>query len=243
MTYRATAVHNLAASEVVGANDEQVNDIGTASFVSRGENVLFIGDPGTGKANMARAIAQAASLLGHSVAQLGTPSSWPHDDLLEPRHHAFTGWDREPRAHRSALLVSDLLVVDEAERWLETAPLVTLMLLCMRAEQGKSTILVADSKTWHTMLDEDRFSRALQADNFNESSLLTELVDSEWLRFIKRSYGALMARRELLSSLGLDVIATAPHLQRSPSRFGRNFGWHVVHTGAVTRLSYMRSNF
>jgi hypothetical protein len=242
MTYSATAVHNLSASEMAGATDEQVNDIGTASFVSRGENVLFIGD-GSGKVYMASAIAQAASALGHSVARLGTPSSWPHDDLLEARHHAFTGWDREPRAHRSALLGSDLLVVDEAERWLEAAPLVTLMLLCMRAEQGKSTILVANNTAWHTMLDEGRFSRALQADNFNESSLLSELVDSEWLRFIKRSYGALMARRELLSSLGLDVVATAPHLQRSPSRFGRNFGWHVVHTGEINRLQYLRLNF
>jgi len=120
------------------------------------------------------------------------------------------------------------------------------MLLCMRAEAGKSTILVTESEQWHQMLDEGRFSRALAADNFNESSLLKELTDSEWLRFIKRSYGAMIARRELLASLGLDNIVTAPHLQRSPSRFGRNWGWHVLTMGSAgetNRLRYFKSQF
>jgi hypothetical protein len=52
-----------------------------------------------------------------------------------------------------------------------------------------------------------------------------------------------MARRELFASLGLDIVATAPHLQRGPSRFGRHFGWHVVNTGAPNRLRYFRSQF
>ena len=47
-------------------------------------------------------------------------------------------------------------------------------------------------------------------------------------------------------SLGLDNIVTAPHLQRSPSRFGRNWGWHVLTMGSAgetNRLRYFKSQF
>lgn len=246
MTYSAASVNAITASTIEGASQDQVHEIVSAQFVSRGQNLIVIGGAGTSKAILANAIAQAAQHQGLTVAHLITLSAWPHDDLLEARHHAFTGWDRAPRSHRSDLLGHDLLVVDQAHAWLEAAPLVTLMLLCMRAESGKSTILVTESEQWHQMLDEGRFSRALAADNFNESSLLKELTDSEWLRFIKRSYGAMIARRELLASLGLDNIVTAPHLQRSPSRFGRNWGWHVLTMGSAgetNRLRYFKSQF
>lgn len=246
MTYSAVSVNALTATAILGASYDEAHEIVSASFVSRGQNLIVIGGAGSGKATLAREIAQVAQAQGHTVAHLGTLSAWPHDDLLEARHHAFTGWDRAPRSHRSDLLGHDLLVVDDAQAWLEAAPLVTLMLLCMRAESGKSTILVIHDEQWHQMLDEDRFSRALAADNFNESTLLKELSDSHWLRFIKRSYGALMARRELLASLGLDNVVTAPHLQRSPSRFGRNWGWHVLSMGTAgeaNRLRYFKSQF
>ncbi|MBS1995496.1 MAG: ATP-binding protein [Cyanobacteria bacterium SZAS LIN-2] len=243
MTHRTEFVNAYAYCHLAGASLEEVVDISEAGFMARGENVLFIGGPATGKLLLARASARSAELNGKTVAYLNAPTDAPHDALLEPLFHAGNGWTGGPRVHRKALLESDLLVVDEADRWLEVAPLVTVMLLCMRAEQGRSTILVADSDNWHRMLDEGRFSQALQSDNYSEFEVLSQCGDSEWLRFIKRSYGALMARRELFASLGLDVIATAPHLQRAPSRFGRHLGWHVVTVSDHSRLRFFRSQF
>jgi len=243
MTHKTEFANAFAYVHLAGASLDEVKDIAAAGFTARGENVLFIGGPATGKVLLARASARSAELNGKTVAFLNSPGDNPYDALIEPHFTAENGFVGGPRVHRAALLQNDLLVVDEADRWLERAPLVTVMLLCMRAEQGKSTILVAVNANWERMLDEGRFSQALQDDAYGESTLVGQFGDSEWLRFIKRSYGAIMARRELFASLGLDVVASAPHLQRSPSRFGRNFGWHVITTGDHARLRYFRSQF
>ena len=88
MTYSAASVNAITASTIEGAIQDQVHEIVSAQFVSRGQNLIVIGGAGTSKAILANAIAQAAQHQGLTVAHLITLSAWPHDDLLEARHHA-----------------------------------------------------------------------------------------------------------------------------------------------------------
>ncbi|CAN5157876.1 hypothetical protein BH11CYA1_BH11CYA1_07600 [soil metagenome] len=220
---------HLATLAIFGVTPANADDIVTASFVQRSENLMLLGGPGSGMEPLARDIAKVADALGMTSAVLPfSHDSWPHDELLQPRAHAFTGWERNARPYREDLLNSDVLVVNDSHLWLEAAPIVMLVLLSMRAEKGKSTILVATSEGWQHMLDEERFAAALAESNFHESTLIADLEDSETVRFIKRSYGSQIARKELLASLGLDVITATPYLPRT-SRF---VGWNVIRCGA-----------
>lgn len=81
---------------------------------------------------------------------------------------------------------------------------------------------------WQHMLDEERFAAALAENNFHESSLIADLEDSDAVRFVKRSYGSQIARKELLASLGLDVITAVPYLPRA----SRYVGWNVIRCGS-----------
>ncbi|MFA6211550.1 MAG: ATP-binding protein [Candidatus Obscuribacterales bacterium] len=220
---------HLAALAAFGVGPANADDIVTASFVQRSENLMLLGGPGTGKEIIARDIGNVAVALGMTSVFLPfSHDSWPHDELLQLRAHAFTGWERNPRPYREDLLNCDVLVVGESHLWLEAAPIVMLVLLSMRAEKGKSTILVATNDGWQHMLDEERFAAALAENNFHESTLIADLEDSDAVRFVKRSYGSQIARKELLASLGLDVITAVPYLPQA----SRYVGWNVIRCGS-----------
>lgn len=92
-------------SAVPALNRSLVHELGTGSFVSRGENVLLCGPTGTGKSHLANGLAVAALKRGHTVLQRSAHR------LLADLHasRADGGFHR-----RFAKLCStDLLVLDD----------------------------------------------------------------------------------------------------------------------------------
>jgi len=48
-----------------GVNRQQIMDLGAGSFVERGENIVFIGDPGVGKSGLAAGLLRETLLAGY----------------------------------------------------------------------------------------------------------------------------------------------------------------------------------
>ena len=80
-------------------------DLTTATFISRHEDALFLGPPGTGKSHLAQAIGMAAILQGHRVLYRETHALL--DDIAEATI------DGTRRKHMDTLATVPLLIIDD----------------------------------------------------------------------------------------------------------------------------------
>ena len=86
-------------------NRSLVFDLSTGTFISRHEDALFLGPPGTGKSHLAQAIGQAAIQQGYRVLYRETHALL--DDLAEAT------LDGTRKEHMEFLVTVPLLILDD----------------------------------------------------------------------------------------------------------------------------------
>lgn len=257
--------HSLAAFDFAfnGALDQaQVHEIATAAFVGRGENLLLVGGAGTGKTAIAMEVRQQATAIGLSSEYLHSVSSYFAEDQLVAHGPGFMGSTGNQHGLRENLLDCDVLVVDEAERWMEAAPVAFMLLLGRRIELGKSNILVIPSYGWKRMLGKDASLRRHSMMAFDDPAFLLGNKPeqrSEWGMMLARD--RYMPLPQLLAILGIDftlpavegeeplqssVQATVPdslvsrHVQ---SPFTKTPVWHTLYTGENSYREILRRRY
>ena len=111
-----------------------VFDLATATFISRHEDALFLGPPGTGKSHLAQAIGMAAILQGHRVLYRETHALL--DDIAEATI------DGTRRKHMDTLATVPLLIIDDlGMRKLPPTAAEQLLEIVMRRYERTSTLL------------------------------------------------------------------------------------------------------
>ena len=103
-------------------DETQVHALASASFIKQGEHLLVVGGAGTGKTAIAMTIEDETHSQGLTSHYLGSSSGncsargslmfWGIRNIGNP--------DDKGAELRPELLDCDVLLVDEAERWLET---------------------------------------------------------------------------------------------------------------------------
>ena len=114
-----------------------VFDLATATFISRHEDALFLGPPGTGKSHLAQAIGMAAILQGHRVLYRETHALL--DDIAEATI------DGTRRKHMDTLATVPLLIIDGlGMRKLPPTAAEQLLEIVMRRYERTSTLLTSN---------------------------------------------------------------------------------------------------
>ncbi len=114
-----------------------VFDLATATFISRHEDALFLGPPGTGKSHLAQAIGMAAILQGHRVLYRETHALL--DDIAEATI------DGTRRKHMDTLATVPLLIIDDlGMRKLPPTAAEQLLEIVMRRYERTSTLLTSN---------------------------------------------------------------------------------------------------
>jgi DNA replication protein DnaC len=118
-------------------NRSLVFDLATATFISRHEDALFLGPPGTGKSHLAQAIGQAAIQQGYRVLYRET-----HTLLDELAEATIDGTRKE---HMSFLVTVPLLIIDDlGMRKLPLTAAEELLEIVMRRYERASTLLTSN---------------------------------------------------------------------------------------------------
>jgi len=86
-------------------NKQQIMDLSTADFVQRGENIIFIGNPGVGKSGMAAGLLREALISGHRGLFYNV------QDLLNDLYASLA--DRTTTNLLNRLCRFDILLLDE----------------------------------------------------------------------------------------------------------------------------------
>jgi len=203
-------------------NEAQVRQLATADFIDRGENVLIIGGPATGKSHIARVIEQAARQRGLKTVEIWLSASVIADlDLLA------SGFGE--RGFKAELLDCDLLIIDEADK--RIASLLVLTLLRQRARLGKSSVLTSYSSTWDGEMNRELVTN--QTNGYLPSFIATESGDSEWVA--------------LLNPQGFDPKAfgpsdQSPHLLEVQTMLAATGAFcHTLPTGERSYREFLRS--
>jgi DNA replication protein DnaC len=123
-------------------NRSLVFDLSTGTFISRYEDALFLGPPGTGKSHLAQAIGQAAIQQGYRVLYRETHALL--DDLAEAT------LDGTRKEHMEFLVTVPLLIVDDlGMRKLPLTAAEELLEIIMRRYERASTMLTRTGR-WKT---------------------------------------------------------------------------------------------
>jgi hypothetical protein len=204
-------------------DERQVHGLASACFIKQGEHLLVVGGAGTGKTSIAMTIEDEAHSQDLTSHYLGSSSNSysARDSLMFWDIRNIGKPDEKGVELRSELLDCDVLLVDEAERWLEHAPLTFTFLLCKRIELGKTNILVMSSSGWKHQIDEAQSQvRRFYRNHWDqlEPSLLHQSVNSAWTRtFADEPELSFVQQMQLL---GVGIIANfndpcaAPWLDR-----------------------------
>ncbi|MDP3506559.1 MAG: ATP-binding protein [Candidatus Melainabacteria bacterium] len=249
--------HCLAAFDFAfnALDPVQVHEIATAAFVGRGENLLLVGGAGTGKTVIAMEVRQQATARGLSCEYLHSVSSHFAEEQLVAHGPGFMGSTGNQHGLRENLLDCDLLLVDEAERWIEAAPVAFMLLLGRRIELGKSNILVIPSYGWKRIFSKEASLRRHSMMEFdNPAFLLGSEAEqrSEWgMMLVRERY---MPLPQLLAILGIDfALPTAEGDQplqsalpaslvsrHVPKPFPKAPVWHTLYTGENSYREVLR---
>lgn len=257
--------HSLAAFDFAfnGALDPaQVHEIATAAFIGRGENLLLVGGAGTGKTVIAMEVRKQASALGLSSEYLVSGYSFAEDQLVA-RGPGFLGCTGNQHGLREDLLNCDLLVVDEADRWMQFSQTAFLVLIGRRIELGKSNVLVASTGGWKSLFRRDGTTARRQSMmpffapefvlGYDPAFLLGDKVEqSEWgMMMVRERY---MPLAEVLAILGIDFSLPAVEAEdsvqsalpdsrlsrRVPKPFVKEPVWHTLYTGENSYREVLR---
>jgi len=118
-------------------NRSLVFDLATANFISRREDALFLGPPGSGKSHLAQAIGQAVIQQGYRVLYRET-----HTLLDELAEATIDGSRRE---FMDALVAWPLLIIDDlGMRKLPLTAAEDLLEIIMRRYERASTIVTSN---------------------------------------------------------------------------------------------------
>lgn len=118
-------------------NRSLVFDLATATFISRHEDVLFLGPPGTGKSHLAQAIGLAAIHQGYRVLYRET-----HTLLEEIAEAAIDGTRKQ---YMELLATVPLLIIDDlGMRKLPSTAAEDLLEIIMRRYERTSTLLTSN---------------------------------------------------------------------------------------------------
>jgi len=118
-------------------NRSLIFDLATAAFISRHEDALLLGPPGTGKSHLAQAIGLAAIQQGYRVLYRETHT------LLEEIAEATI--DGKRKQHMEVLATVPLLIIDDlGMRKLPSAAAEELLEIVMRRYERASTLLTSN---------------------------------------------------------------------------------------------------
>jgi DNA replication protein DnaC len=137
-------------------NRALIYDLATARFITRHEDILFLGPPGTGKSHLAQAIGHAAILQGHRVCYREAHT------LLEELTEATLAGTR--KAVVADLATVPLLIIDDlGMRKLPPTAAEDLLELIMRRYERASTLLTSNRPVddWGTLLGDTAAVTAL----------------------------------------------------------------------------------
>lgn len=216
-------------------SQETFDEVTSGSFVKQGYNLLIVGGNGTGKTSIANCAVLNAQERGHTCEKLWTPSTFmPHDHLVE--QDIAIGHLGDGRVHyRSHLIDADVLVVEDTQNWLEICPVVTLGLLGLRAERGKSNVLIFSNAGWLRACEQKLvFKRS-----FEEAALQTAHDKGDQLMWPRTVFfGGADTIGKLLQAMGIDIDDPALPT-RNPARhsyplstcIAKPPAWRIIHTG------------
>jgi DNA replication protein DnaC len=118
-------------------NRSLVFDLATAAFITRHEDSLLLGPPGSGKSHLAQAIGQAAIQQGYRVLYRET-----HTLLEELAEAAIDGTRKQ---HMESLATVPLLIIDDlGMRKLSLTAAEELLEIIMRRYERTSTIITSN---------------------------------------------------------------------------------------------------
>lgn len=260
-TPEVSSNHSLAAFDFAfnGTLDPaQVQEITTAAFIGRGENLLLMGGAGTGKTVIATAVREKATALGLSSEYLHSCDVHDASWQLIDRGHGFIGSRQGRPGLLEALLECDVLVVDEAERWLEAIPAAFMVLLGRRIELGKSNVLVTYSGSLMRLCSKEPAWRSRAESYFEHPAFLLggePEQRSEWAMLM--THGHSLPLSQQLEILGIDFTVPAidgeqPVAQsishgicsverrRVRSPFAKAPVWHKLYTGEKSYRDVLR---
>ena len=158
----------------------QIEELATASFIGRRENLVFVGQSGVGKSFLIEALGRSACVLGHTVRYITSA------DLLTDLTASLADQTLPQRVHyfgRFDLLIVDEFGFDKIERTASPEAANLLYKIIDARNQRRSTALVTniDFEAWNQYFSD--FSLAM--------ALLDRIVDKAILLKIKgRSYRA-----------------------------------------------------
>ena len=118
-------------------NRSLIFDLATGAFISRHEDALFLGPPGTGKSHLAQAIGQAAIQQGYRVLYRETHTLL--DDLADAT------LDGTRKEHMEFLVTVPLLIIDDlGMRKLPLTAAEELLEIIMRRYERASTLITSN---------------------------------------------------------------------------------------------------
>ncbi|MFA6211549.1 MAG: ATP-binding protein [Candidatus Obscuribacterales bacterium] len=223
----------------------QVEELVTADFVGRAENVILVGGWATGKTVIAHGAFDAANARGLTTQYLSGPGGHMAAQQLAGFGPCYVGSSGARQGLRENLLNCDLLVVDEVERWLEVAPVLFMLLIGRRIELGKSNILVVTSSGWERLFGrESHLLPSYSMPEFVNYALAVECDQrSMFARLLK--IDGITSVKELMEIVGIAFklpTMAAEDAERQPSQplqrstrvrspFAKAPVWHAVYTG------------